>query len=166
MCTGIDRVPLTVLYFALSRSQDREPENKLFQFVIVKCILQLAFGYAQAKDRLLGTQVSLLGATTNTTCWTFESLNEGLTEEAQTYTIQCPVAEKAVAVFIYDDVVGAEDGDKMYMNIKELGKLFGGQIDRCDPLTRTYLPSYDYSSRAPRVKCKRGLEHNKYILYN
>ena len=50
--------------------------------------------------------MSLIGATTNTTCGTINSVNEseGASLEAQTYTVPCPpTIEPTLSVFVYDD---------------------------------------------------------------
>ena len=74
--------------------------------------------------RLLGTQVSLIGATTNTTCGTIKSVSPELSLEAQTYTIPCPTTkEPTLAVFLYDNVVEEswdKPRDQMIMNIAEV----------------------------------------------
>ena len=78
-------------------------------------------------QRLLGTQVSLIGATTNTTCGTINSVNPDRSSvEAQTYTILCPTTkELTLAVFLYDDVI-EESYDKkkgknwIIMNLAEV----------------------------------------------
>ena len=74
--------------------------------------------------RLLGTQVSLIGATTNTSCVTINSVSSELSLQAQTYTIPCPTTkEPTLAVFLYDDVM-EESWDKprtyMIMNLAEV----------------------------------------------
>ena len=56
-------------------------------------------------NRLLGTQVILIGSTQNTTCGTITSVNpNGTSLSDQTYTVPCPSTEELTeAVFLYDD---------------------------------------------------------------
>eukprot|EP00116_Pleurobrachia_bachei_P011285 sb/3471547/ len=76
------------------------------------------------RDRLLGTTVSLIGSTTNTTCGTINTVNIELSVEEQTYTIHCPVTrEKTLAVFLYDDVMELsmdKGNNRTFMNIAEV----------------------------------------------
>ena len=53
--------------------------------------------------RLKGTQVSLIGPSTNTTCGTIDSVSLDVDLEHQTYTVPCPpTSEPTLAVFLYD----------------------------------------------------------------
>ena len=78
-----------------------------------------------ARSRLLGTVVSLIGATSNTTCGTINSVNSnGKSVSDQTYTISCPATtEKTTAVLLSDNVM-EETSDKgsnrVVMNIAEV----------------------------------------------
>ena len=84
--------------------------------------------------RLIGTQVSLIGATTNTSCGTIDTVNttDGYSVEAQTYTVPCPATtEPTLAVFVYDN---EGDGKWNYMNIAEVeiySQLTGTTINIC-----------------------------------
>ena len=78
----------------------------------------------QRAERLLGTQVSLLGATTDTPCGTINSVNSELSLVAQTYTIPCPTTkELTLAVFLYDEVIEEywdKSRDNLVMEITEV----------------------------------------------
>ena len=79
----------------------------------------------EVRNRLLGTVVSLIGATSTTTCGTINSVKpNGQSESDQTYTVSCPATtEKTIAVLISDNVM-EETYDKgqnrMVMNIAEV----------------------------------------------
>ena len=66
-----------------------------------------------ARSRLLGTVVSLIGATSNTTCGTINSVNSnGESVSDQTYTVPCPApTEKTNAVLLTDNLM-EETSDK------------------------------------------------------
>ena len=76
-------------------------------------------------NRLLGTVVSLIGTTSDTTCGTINSTNpNGLSVSDQTYTVSCPATtEKTIEVLLSDNVM-EQTGDKtrnhMNMNIAEV----------------------------------------------
>eukprot|EP00116_Pleurobrachia_bachei_P011674 sb/3471936/ len=54
--------------------------------------------------RLIGTQVILIGSSTNTTCGTIDSVSLDADLENQTYTVPCPAtSEPTLAVFLYDN---------------------------------------------------------------
>eukprot|EP00116_Pleurobrachia_bachei_P011452 sb/3471714/ len=76
------------------------------------------------RDRLLGTVVSLIGSTTNTTCGTINSVNIEQSVEEQTYNIPCPITrERTLAVFLYDDVMELsmdQGNNRTFMNIAEV----------------------------------------------
>ena len=73
------------------------------------------------RNRLLGTVVSLIGATSNTTCGTINSVNSnGESVSDQTYTVFCPATtEKTNAVLLSDNVM-EQPGDDLVMNIAEV----------------------------------------------
>ena len=108
-------------------------------------------------NRLLGTVVSLIGATSNTTCGTINSVNSnfdiytGNSESEQTYTVSCPATtEKTNAVLLSDNVM-EEPHDKgqnwVIMNIAEVmiykvtGKFF-----YCISLDTNYLIEIIFNS--------------------
>ena len=65
--------------------------------------------------------MSLIGATTNTSCGTIDTLRPHKTLEAQTYTLSCPDRiEPTIAVYLYDDKKFAGDGNKIIMNVQEV----------------------------------------------
>eukprot|EP00116_Pleurobrachia_bachei_P010218 sb/3470480/ len=76
-------------------------------------------------NRLLGTKVSLIGATSTTTCGIINSVNSnGESVSDQTYTVSCPATtEKTNAVLLSDNVM-EETHDKglnrLVMNIAEV----------------------------------------------
>ena len=78
-------------------------------------------GIVAVTNRLLGTVVSLIGATSNTTCGTISSVNpNGLSESDQTYTVSCPATtEKTNAVLLSDNVMGTSDKN-IFMSIAEV----------------------------------------------
>ena len=79
--------------------------NIMVATAIISICLMNRFSKLERVQRLLGTQVSLIGATTNTTCGTINAVNSTLSLEAQTYTIPCPsTKELTLAIFLYDDV--------------------------------------------------------------
>ena len=71
-------------------------------------------------DRLLGTEVSLIGATTSSTCGTINSVNtNGGSIEDQSYSVFCPATtEPSIAVKLYDDYTTSSD--YIIMNIAEV----------------------------------------------
>ena len=103
------------------------------------------------RDRLLGTTVSLIGATSNTTCGTIDSVSDVRSVEAQTYTVSCPATtESTQAVFLYDDVPTFENNKwKNVINIAEVmvyelltqGKLksVSSDLSRRAKMDRSYL---------------------------
>ena len=72
-------------------------------------------------NRLLGTEITLLGTTTSTTCGTINSVNpNGESIEDQSYSVFCPTAtEPSIAVKLYDDVA-TSNSDVIVMNIAEV----------------------------------------------
>ena len=75
-------------------------------------------------SRLLGTTVSLIGATSTITCGTINSVNLGASVSDQTYTISCPATtEKTIAVLLSDNVMeesNDEGHSQIAMNIAEV----------------------------------------------
>ena len=76
--------------------------------------------------RLLGTTISLIGASDKTTkCGTINSVNPGGSSvDAQTYTVPCPVTtNRTKAVYLYDDVMeksGDLERNRLIMNVAEM----------------------------------------------
>ena len=91
--------------------------------------------------RLIGTQVSLMGASKNTICGTIDSVSlvfELLTLDElmpQTYTVACP-AEPTLAVLLYDDLKDIYY-DQIIMNIVEV------MVFRFIPFPGKYLVKCD-----------------------
>ena len=77
-------------------------------------------------NRLLGTTISLIGASNKTTkCGTINSVNPGGSSvDAQTYTVPCPVTtNRTKAVYLYDDVMeksGDLERNRLIMNVAEM----------------------------------------------
>ena len=91
-------------------------------------------------NRLLGTQVSLIGATAaSTTCGTINSVNpdEGSVRK-QTYTVECPknTVELSIAVRLYDDVKEEIKND-MIMNIATAGLFTKDELDQSTLFSKT-----------------------------
>ena len=76
----------------------------------------------RSSQRLAGTKISLLGATTKTTCGTISKINSNRKSvDDQTYTVSCPTTtEPTVAVFLYDETTANGDSGKIVMNIAEV----------------------------------------------
>eukprot|EP00116_Pleurobrachia_bachei_P004286 sb/3464548/ len=72
-------------------------------------------------NRLLGTEITLLGTTTTTTCGTINSVNpNAVSIEDHSYFVFCPTAtEPSIAVRLYDDVV-TSNSDVIIINIAEV----------------------------------------------
>ena len=79
-----------------------------------------------ARSRLLGTVVSLIGATGTTKCGTISSVNTKnfMSVSYQTYTVSCPATtEKTNTVLLSDNVMEETEDkthNKLYMNIAEV----------------------------------------------
>eukprot|EP00116_Pleurobrachia_bachei_P004976 sb/3465238/ len=73
------------------------------------------------QNRLLGTEITLLGTTTSTTCETINSVKpNGESIEDQSYSVFCPAAtELTITVRLYDGVATA-NSDVIIMNIAEV----------------------------------------------
>ena len=54
---------------------------------------------------MIGTTVTRIGATSNTTCGTITAALTGDTVTDHTYTVTCDSTEATLAVLLYDDVV-------------------------------------------------------------
>ena len=94
----------------------------------------------EVRDRLLGTKVSLIGATINTTCTTINSVNpDGESLEDQTYMITCPVTtEKTLSVLLFDDVMEQSyDADRswLFINVAEVIVYMGLEAGKCSFFT-------------------------------
>eukprot|EP00116_Pleurobrachia_bachei_P005013 sb/3465275/ len=75
----------------------------------------------QSLKRLIGTQVILIGSSTNTTCGTINSVSLDFDLENQTYTVPCPAtSEPTLAVFLYDDFKLSDDNGRLIMRIVEV----------------------------------------------
>ena len=82
-------------------------------------------GNAVVTNRLLGTVVSLIGATSTITCGTISSINSNyFSESDQIYTVSCPTNTEKTNVVLLSDNVMEETYDKgrnnMVMNIAEV----------------------------------------------
>ena len=80
-----------------------------------------------SRDRLLGTTVLLVGATSTTTCGSIDTTNQDATSvEDQTYTIPCSQdTEKTVSVRL-EDALGT--GNQIVMQIAEVIVVAEGDI--------------------------------------
>ena len=84
--------------------------------------------------RLEGTEISLIGTTTNTSCGTIKPNSTvyenglGMSQEAQTFTVRCPYTEEpTLFLFVYDDTKNIPwdiDHDQMVLHIAEI-RLYG-----------------------------------------
>ena len=95
---------------------------------VINTVLIYSFRLAnnsQITNRLLGTKVNLRETSTSTTktlCGTITSVNpDGESVAAQTYTVHCPATkEPTLAVLLWDDEIGTQDGTSIFMNLAEV----------------------------------------------
>ena len=116
--------------------------------------------------RLLGTQVILIGPTTNTTCGTINSVNSNGTSVAdQTYTVNCPgTAESTQAVLLYDnEIEGTTDleAEELVMNIAEVRVYKDGDT----MVTIKEVTCRSYSTQNTENDQSRALDGNPFTFY-